>query len=1011
MSTLYRCKARVAYKPFNTDKVITFEERQIADLNVKLKWEPNLATANDQKLGYTGALNRSTCQVTINDPYFQGVTWPAVYDMAQLYFGNSAQMANGVLLPSCEKGEDPSSGKCYKYVDIETGNTRANTDLTDSTSVGLIGNYAHLIIGLWYDVGGVNFGTDFYFRVSSFSISHGSDYPQVVISGVEPASIIFNQTPVNRTIPEGTTVDEALRKIFEESGYSVSFCNTGDKDPYVIPRAQRWKGLTDYETAIRQVKAVNGNMLMLPHKEYANKVSICTRGDVNQGCSVFYLGKGLYEQYKIDGAPDVSLFARNAEMTAASNDDSAYTSETFQADEYLIDNITPEKTKKALEDVDKKAFPEQFKIVEKRLTGSSTSGRYWAEYTAQGKFGVVTEKKDKDINLYGTFSSSDAISFLDGVVKSSNEEAGEVLIRTAYFIKACKNVDEDNKKCFSRPIYQETRNLEEVSVKANDTVTISQPIGSSTEEEPEFTRFFIRTASNEITLAPSIVYNFATPEGELEDKKKPDPKPEESTESDESAGVFVGRVGSTGRSSGPHLHAEIGPFTNAEGRGQPITGADVDPYVLIAGKPASAWRVFSPYGPRSSGFHYGVDFSGPGPGGENINGQPVTIIGGAEIVEARNNYGGYGNTVIIKIPDGREMILAHLQDASIPSNIEGVKSTGSSLTKSNVSTAPAVKGINIETEFKGVPRVLRAIPGRTILSFVTNYDEWVKSNRSTSIDPGVWIPEDFRSWFMTGVNYQWEKGDLRVKINGVSGWGARPLDIPKFSEYLVGMETVVQGQAMSDYYDYIRSPGDLCYDINGENSCKKLCSEAQALERALRSTGGRQGSSERRYEGSGGGATGFPTAGCTYTGSQYPQDRVQKIINAAYSLGIKTNIGLAAVVGNAIQESTTQLDPTIPGDNGASIGIFQWKDSRNRALQNYANSIGGSYTNIDVQMSWFVKEASESYPGLASAVNNAATLGDATNQFERIYERAGDPRLERRIAYANDILNGMKCDR
>ena len=1004
MSTLYRCKARVAYKPFNTDKVITFEERQIADLNVKLKWEPNLATANDQKLGYTGALNRSTCQVTINDPYFQGVTWPAVYDMAQLYFGNSAQMANGVLLPSCGEGEDPSSGKCYKYVDIETGNTRPNTNLTDSTSVGLIGNYAHLIIGLWYDVGGVNFGTDFYFRVSSFSISHGNDYPQVVISGVEPASIIFNQTPVNRTIPEGTTVDEALRKIFEESGYSVSFCNTGDKDPYVIPRAQRWKGLTDYETAIRQVKAVNGNMLMLPHKEYANKVSICTRGDVNQGCSVFYLGKGLYEQYKIDGAPDVSLFARNAEMTAASNDDSAYTSETFQADEYQIDNITPEKTKKALEDVDKKAFPEQFKIVEKRLTGSSTSGRYWAEYTAQGKFGVVTEKKDKDINLYGIFSGSDAISFLDGVVKSSNKESGEVLIRTAYFIKACKNVDEDNKKCFSRPIYQETRNLEEVSVKANDTVTISQPIGSSTEEEPEFTRFFIRTASNEITLAPSIVYNFATPEGELEDKKKPDSKPEEDNNVNE-GDAFVGRIGSTGSSTGPHLHAMWRPDRT-------ITAEQVLKYVKIGG----GYSVTSPYGAQESFRtkpHEGIDFGA-------AKGTPLYLQNGASVIDAQVGCvegdsgcgSGYGNNVLISTPEG-DMLLAHLQESSVPSNIEGVKSTGSSLTKSNVSAAPAVKGINIETEFKGVPRVLRAIPGRTILSFVTNYDEWVKSNRSTSIDPGVWIPEDFRSWFMTGVNYQWEKGDLRVKINGVSGWGARPLDIPKFSEYLIGMETVVQGQAMSDYYDYIRSPGDLCYDINGENSCKKLCSEAQALERALRSTGGRQGSSERRYEGSAGGATGFPTAGCTYTGSQYPQERVQKIINAAYSLGIKTNIGLAAVVGNALQESGPQLDPTILGDNNESIGIFQWNKGAGRyqKLENYANSVGGSMTNIDVQMGWFVKEAREFYPGLASAVSNAATLGDATLQFERIYEGASDPRLENRIAYANDILNGMKCDR
>jgi murein DD-endopeptidase MepM/ murein hydrolase activator NlpD len=138
----------------------------------------------------------------------------------------------------------------------------------------------------------------------------------------------------------------------------------------------------------------------------------------------------------------------------------------------------------------------------------------------------------------------------------------------------------------------------------------------------------------------------------------------------------VAFTGATGVGTGSHLDVRW-----ADGR--PITSADADRFIRVAGKLPSSFGVTSGYGPRraptagASSFHKGVDFGTP-------TGTPVSLTGGARLVgsmtEAQS--GGGGIVGIIDTPMG-QMKLLHLekvlsnsaqgQTAAQVSNIPGPK--------------------------------------------------------------------------------------------------------------------------------------------------------------------------------------------------------------------------------------------------------------------------------------------------------------------------------------------------
>lgn len=991
MSSLYRCRARVAYKPKKSKKIIVFEEQQIASIKVDL----GVAfSAADQVV--SGSLdnifnnNSNTCSVVFNDPFLDGIGWQTLRDTDLAASVSNVAALDGVLLPQCKEGESPETTKCAKY-----------SFLDDPKSGDVYNNEPILIITLWYTLEGINETNSItlYYKVVGTAITHGGgNDPQVRLSGRSVYEVIFQEN-VNPKFFEkdAALVDELNKKIFNTQGFTVEDVCATPADEIKNERTYRVNGLTSIETINKFLSETeDSQVLNLPTKEFGNNIQICTKGDSScYGSRVFYLGKGLYNSYKINSEIPSSAAERNVSpaTTPPSLPGEIKVGENIEYE--VSSNIDKETTKEKLSKVSSQAFvkPENlFKDLKDYNTGDAQNG--WKGF-AQGD--TFTLEKIEKKKLFGSVQSSS--SFLGGEVVETSETS--VKIRTGYYIHLC-NTD---RKCFRMIVHEEHRKLKSVSVKEKDVVDPSGSIGEADASDPqksvEFRYFSKASGGDIITLDPTSLKEI------LVSSDRAEVKEENAPTNNSSDGVFVGNVGSTGKSEGPHLHAELGPFTKPGGRGQPLTAADVDPYVRIGGLPASKWGgVYSPYGPRRSGFHYGIDISGPGPGGKSINGQPITIGGGATIVESGSD-GGYGNKVIIKRPDGRELLLAHLQNDSIPADLPK-NSTG---TFSNVGNAQgggpgksgiAKDGIRLETEFKGIPKALNILPGRTVLSFISDFDGWIENNKSNEIDPGVWIPKLYKNWMVTKTTFNWDNGDLKVKLSCNRRWNVSKdtflNNIPSFAEYN-------SDGKYSNYYDYIRSSGDLCYTTSGgKNSCAEFCKKRDNTS----STGGGNGSPDV--------TSSYPRGKFTYTCSNPDAGKIQSLLDAGSALGVTNKAGLAGIVSGALQESG--LNPTIvsqvSGEN--SQGIFQWNPAVGRLqdLQKWAGEQGLDWRDYGTQVNYFVYDVKRGYPNLVPALNSATTPFGAANAFDLNYTISGDrdkgpnwPQNQRRTTFVNDILKCM----
>lgn len=115
---------------------------------------------------------------------------------------------------------------------------------------------------------------------------------------------------------------------------------------------------------------------------------------------------------------------------------------------------------------------------------------------------------------------------------------------------------------------------------------------------------------------------------------------------------------------------------------------------------------------------------------------------------------------------------------------------------------------------------------------------------------------------------------------------------------------------------------------------------------------------------------------------------------------------IAGIMGNIQQESS--FDPScLQGGKGPAAGLFQWenystKSARWLSLYNFATKRGTDWTDLITQLDYSYSEM-VSY-GMIDNLKSLTNVTEATEYFEKTFERAGNPLMEKRISYASTYL-------
>ncbi|MEM6650978.1 MAG: phage tail tip lysozyme [Pseudomonadota bacterium] len=141
------------------------------------------------------------------------------------------------------------------------------------------------------------------------------------------------------------------------------------------------------------------------------------------------------------------------------------------------------------------------------------------------------------------------------------------------------------------------------------------------------------------------------------------------------------------------------------------------------------------------------------------------------------------------------------------------------------------------------------------------------------------------------------------------------------------------------------------------------------------------------------------------TGNASPQtNRVGYVFGRLIETGMEPHIA-AGFVGNFMQESGAGLNPRAIGDNGNSFGIAQHNGPRRHALIRFAQARGRSWDDLDTQIAFVLHELETTEAGAWARIRSARTAEEAAALVSQHFERPGVPHLNRRLSYANGVID------
>ena len=132
---------------------------------------------------------------------------------------------------------------------------------------------------------------------------------------------------------------------------------------------------------------------------------------------------------------------------------------------------------------------------------------------------------------------------------------------------------------------------------------------------------------------------------------------------------IVGRVGSTGGSTGPHVHIQRFPQPTNWEQDHITKDHPVIQNILVGGKPLNEWEFTSAAQPDRWGRpHYGPDF-----GGSGINNQPIQLTGGITYDPSslyQESSGAEGNNILFNY-GGEQFVIFHLNSGPEVKQVAG----------------------------------------------------------------------------------------------------------------------------------------------------------------------------------------------------------------------------------------------------------------------------------------------------------------------------------------------------